>query len=294
MTRHGRNCTAGTVYTYHERKKDAQASGFGSQSVRFGKDAVKEFDCCSLTLQPCKEPVVTADGHLYDKEAILTNILHQKKEIARKLKEYERQKSRLDNEAAELAKAEQESRGLKFAQQESNPIGQKYAEDKAAEERRKKGSLSNVDEGRDKQLPSFWIPSLTPQAEATQLKKPDDKVRCPMSGKPLKFKDLIPVTFTPINDRDTQTSIISKTNRYVCAVTNDVLGNSVPCAVLRPSGAVVTMECVEKIISKDMLDPISGQKLKDKDIIPLQRGASGFTGAGVTLEAKKAGPTIMA
>lgn len=24
-------------------------------------------------------------------------------------------------------------------------------------------------------------------------------------------------------------------NRYVCAVTNDVLGNSVPCAVLRPS-----------------------------------------------------------
>ncbi|CAL1547334.1 unnamed protein product, partial [Lymnaea stagnalis] len=112
----------------------------------------------------------------------------------------------------------------------------------------------------DKKLPSFWIPALTPQAEATQLKKPDEKVRCPMSGKPLRFKDLHPVKFTPINDRDQKTSLIAKTNRYVCAVTNDILGNSVPCAVLKPSGAVVTMECVEKIIRKDMMDPISGKK----------------------------------
>ncbi|KAI8781275.1 nitric oxide synthase-interacting protein [Biomphalaria glabrata] len=163
------------------------------------------------------------------------------------------------------------------------------ADNKLSEEKTKSVGLSD-----DKKLPSFWIPALTPQAEATQIKKPDDKVRCPMSGKTIKFKDLIPVKFTPINDRDEKTSLIAKTNRYVCAVTNDILGNSVPCAVLRPSGAVVTLECVEKIIKKDMMDPISGQKLKDKDIITLQRGASGFTGAGVTLEAKKAGPSIMA
>lgn len=31
------------------------------------------------------------------------------------------------------------------------------------------------------------------------------------------------------------------------------------------------MECVEKIIKKDMIDPINGKKLTDKDIIPLQR-----------------------
>ncbi|CAL1548596.1 unnamed protein product [Lymnaea stagnalis] len=133
MTRHGRNCTAGTVYTYHERKKDTQASGFGSQKVRYGKDAVKEFDCCCLTLQPCKEPLVTDDGHIYDKEAILKNIIHQKKEIARKLKEYEKQKSRSQKELEEIAKAEQETKALRFAQQESNPIGQKYANDSLKE-----------------------------------------------------------------------------------------------------------------------------------------------------------------
>ena len=33
---------------------------------------------------------------------------------------------------------------------------------------------------------------------------------------------------------------------------------------------MVTMECVEKLIKKDMLDPINGKQMKEKDIIPLQ------------------------
>ena len=58
MTRHARNSTAGSVYTYHEKKRDAKASGYGSHSERFSKDSIKGFDCCSLTLQPCRNPVV--------------------------------------------------------------------------------------------------------------------------------------------------------------------------------------------------------------------------------------------
>ena len=116
MTRHARNCTAGAVYTYHEKKKDATASGYGTNTQRVGKDSVKDFDCCCLTLQPCRNPVITfvyfyinfriaisllyltvnfsyrKDGYLFDKEAILEYVLTKKKEYARKLKEYEKQK----------------------------------------------------------------------------------------------------------------------------------------------------------------------------------------------------------
>ena len=35
-------------------------------------------------------------------------------------------------------------------------------------------------------------------------------MRCPMSGQVLKMKDLISVKFTPINDRDNKTSLITK------------------------------------------------------------------------------------
>lgn len=37
------------------------------------------------------------------------------------------------------------------------------------------------------------------------------------------------------------------------------------------SGDVVTLECVEKLIKKDWLHPLNGQKLTEKDIIVLQR-----------------------
>lgn len=59
MTRHARNCTAGAVYTYHEKKRDAAESGYGTNQQRISKDSVKNFDCCSLTLQPCRNPVIT-------------------------------------------------------------------------------------------------------------------------------------------------------------------------------------------------------------------------------------------
>jgi len=41
MTRHAKNVTAGNVYTTHERKKDAKQSGYGSESIRLGKDSIK-------------------------------------------------------------------------------------------------------------------------------------------------------------------------------------------------------------------------------------------------------------
>lgn len=296
MTRHAKNCTAGTVYTYHERKKDTSSSGYGTKSVRVGKDSVKDFDCCSLTLQPCRNPVVTPDGHLYDKEAILEYIIHKKKEIGQKLKQYEKQKSKLKAEQEELGQAEVESRKKAFIQTEGNPVcavnGSKQP--KPSTSSGASTSICNMKTGNEKALPSFWVPSLTPSATATMMTKPDDKVRCPMSGKPLKLKDLLDITFTAINDRDKKTSLITKQARYVCAVTNDVLGNSVPCVVLKTSGNVVTMECVENIIKKDMVDPTNGKKLKESDIIPLQRGASGFSGSGVKLNATENRPSMQA
>jgi len=42
------------------------------------------------------------------------------------------------------------------------------------------------------------------------------------------------------------------------------------------SGHVITMECFEKLIKKDWLHPLNGDKLTEKDIIPLQRVRSAY------------------
>lgn len=41
--------------------------------------------------------------------------------------------------------------------------------------------------------------------------------------------------FSVVKDPDDRKSLIVKDNRYMCAVTHDVLSNSVPCVVLRPT-----------------------------------------------------------
>lgn len=303
MTRHGKNCTAGAVYTYHEKKKDTAASGYGTQSIRLGKDAIKDFDCCCLSLQPCKDPVVTQDGFLYEKQAILEYILHQKTEIAKKMKAYEKQKQAQKSSSQLESKSEERERMERFKSKEnsivSKPInpftsgqtsgGEKSQADSASSS---SSSSSSAPSSSTSSLPSFWIPSLTPEAKPTLLKKPSKVVLCPMSGRPLKMNELITVKFTPLDASLDRVALLTRQDRYVCAVTRDVLGNSVPCAVLRPSGCVVTQECVEKLIKKDMIDPVSGDKLSERDIVPLQRGGTGFAASGVDLRAKEARPVM--
>eukprot|EP00794_Sanderia_malayensis_P009210 gene9210-10184_t len=302
MTRHGKNCTAGAVYTYHEKKKDTQSSGYGSQSERLSKDSIKEFDCCGLTLQPCRDPVITPSGYLYDREAILEYIVHKKQEYAKAMKLYEKQKRKLQAEEAEKFREGEKSKVSNFVKHERSittkdntafkSSGAEKTDTTAGPSKPSgSGALSNVGDGKRKNLPSFWIPSLTPQAKSDTLKKPENKVYCPLSGKSLRLKDLYPVKFTELPSDDKR-SLISKEVRYICPVTHDLLGNSVPCAVLKPSGHVVTMDCVENIIKKDWICPLTGEKLKEDDIIQMNRGGTGFSGAGKDIKAKIYRPTM--
>lgn len=62
----------------------------------------------------------------------------------------------------------------------------------------------------------------------------------------------------------------------------------------RTTGHVVTMECVEKIIKKDWLHPLTGDKLKEKDIIALQRGGTGYALTNQNLEGRNERPVLQA
>uniref|UniRef100_A0A4W6DZ63 Nitric oxide synthase-interacting protein n=1 Tax=Lates calcarifer TaxID=8187 RepID=A0A4W6DZ63_LATCA len=246
--------------------------------------------------------LLSPDGYLYERQAILEYILHQKTEIAKKMKAYEKQKQAQKSNSQLESKSEERERVERFKTREnsivSKPInpftsgqskgGEKGRIDSSSAESSMAASASTSSQS----LPSFWVPSLTPEAKPTLLKKPSKAVLCPMSGRPIKMNELITVHFTPLDASLDRVALLTRQDRYVCAVTRDVLANSVPCAVLRPSGTVVTQECVEKLIKKDMIDPVTGDKLSDRDIIPLQRGGTGFAASGVDLRAKEARPVM--
>lgn len=224
---------------------------------------------------------------------IIKFILEKKKEYEKKMAEYERQKESDLEELRDLESAEKEEQKLKFEQTESSIVTKK-AESLSKKDDGGEGSssVSNVQGDRKRQLPSFWLPSCGPQAKASRVEKPDKTVYCPLSRKPLKAKDLVDVQWTLTKDPDDKKSLISREERYQCAVTGDVLNNSTQCAVLRPTGHVVTKNCVEKIIKKDWIHPLTGQTLKEKDIIYIQRGATGFSAANNELMAERDRPTM--
>lgn len=296
MTRHSKNATNGATYTYNEKNKDSKQSGYGSKNVRLSKDSIKDFDCCSLSLQPCRNPVITPNGWIYEKEAILECILSQKVANSKLLKKFAAQKNEKNKELNELAEIAHKEKIEKFIKTEgklvpssaSSSISKKETDAEIAK------SVCNMNSNYKSKLPSFWIPSLVPESKTiAPMKKPDTTIYCPMNKTPLSMKDLFEVKFKLLEDKNDNRALIIKQDRYVCAVSNDVLGNNVACCVLKTSGAVVTQECVDKIIKKDMIDPISSKKLVDSDIIPIQRGGTGYAGSSAKLTSSKYSPAIV-
>eukprot|EP00116_Pleurobrachia_bachei_P008682 sb/3468944/ len=237
MTRHGKNATASAVYSYHERQKDTAEGSYGTQSAHIGRDSARNFDCCCLTLQPCKDPVTTQEGYLFEREAILTNLLKQKKKIAKAEKAY--------------------SKHLKEKSGKSClPVLLKHAVVPGSRRYKPRGT-DVVD--KSKQLNNFWVPNLQGHAVEESIKKPDTKTYCPITEKQLKLKDLISVKFTPMPQDNQGTSTICQEVRYMCAVTHDALSNGSTCVVLRPTGNVITLDCYEKLVKEEMVEPLTGE-----------------------------------
>lgn len=56
--------------------------------------------------------------------------------------------------------------------------------------------VSNMEGVNKEKMPSFWLPSQIGSVKESVMEKPTNQVLCPMSGKPLRFKDLVQVKFT--------------------------------------------------------------------------------------------------
>uniref|UniRef100_A0A914H8F2 Nitric oxide synthase-interacting protein homolog n=1 Tax=Globodera rostochiensis TaxID=31243 RepID=A0A914H8F2_GLORO len=319
MTRHAKNATAASVYTYHERRKDAQASGYGTLHERLGKDSMKPFDCCSLSLQPCREPLISPQGFIFERESILNYILDQKQAYKRKLKIWEQQR-RTENEKKEaVLRREEDQMKAKFASLEAAPVpwktevppatpagarllkrtsaalddnlaGPSGAKARRSDDAYEPESVSNMAGHRAKEWRSFWVPELSTSAEPDRIEKPSSKMLCPISGEELKLKELLPVKFTPIDSRMPFAKLVAQPNRYKCPITHDELTNTSRCVYLKTSNCVVSWQCMD-VIRKDMVDPLSGKRLTEPDIIELQRGGTGYAATN-KLDAKLIRPQL--
>ena len=297
MGKHSKNNNDRAFFSNAERKaaasgraassfvgaNDFREWGWGTQSRTLDSDAMKDLDACSISLQPCNDPLVTANGVLFDKGAIIEYILARKKDIERETKAWEAQQAGEGSDAAAAAAAAHESRISEFvAQQEGLSQADLLARSGTGKSVVTAGTMGRTlvaDTGVHAADTSFWVARNTPGAKE-RLSKPDGVVRCPVTNEPLRLKAMTPVIFTPAEEGATAADLVGKAakERYVCPLSKKALTNANPATVLRPSGMVISTKCVKDFIRKEMLDPFTDPptKLKEKDIIAIRVEGTGF------------------
>ncbi|EGZ19754.1 hypothetical protein PHYSODRAFT_345333 [Phytophthora sojae] len=289
MSRHSKNGTATTHFTYHERA----AAGHGTLKRRFGRDAQLSFGACCLCLASTRgrSPLASPAGFVYCKECIYANLLAQKRAIQENAANYVRfveaqerktQDAALQQERDTLRKALDATEGHHATTAVSSSSLE--PQERAALATRKlqeKVDAATDDERREAmRRTSFWIPDCTPSQETT-VAKPDAKTRDPMSLDEMKLKHLLPLKF----EWDTSDDTKAKEAHVLCAVTKKEVSHR-RAVLLRPSGQVVLESCLKDMVLPSMTCPVTGLKLRKKDIVHLQAGGTGYS-AHSTVEAKK-------
>jgi hypothetical protein len=163
------------------------------------------------------------------------------------------------------------------------------------QEAKTENSLSHV---------SYWLASSQPGAAGTAAaggdddgfdyereimalpSPPPDRPPSPMSGEPLKLKQLIPLHLVHEQDE----GIKNDGGRVLCSVSHKRITTQETVAI-KSSGQVMLKTVFNELARPTMTCPVTGKKFKDKDVITLMKGKSGFAASG-NVEAKKYNPTL--
>ena len=259
------------------------AFGYGTARERLGRDSVKAWDACALCLAPVRDAVVTPDGVLYEREAILENLLAQKKEAARRVAAWEAGASQRAR-AAEEAEAEAKQRALSDFHALNSFGGAAPASASAV------GGAA----GGGAAAAPFWVPGKG-VAAAGEEPKPSAETLCPSTGKKLRLKDLHPVRFTrlggsggggtaplePETDAEEaaaaardDAAAFSGAPRFACPLCRQPLTNATAVVVLVPTASAVHEGCYSKLVAPEGTH--DGVKVRPRDVVRLQRGGTGF------------------
>jgi len=159
---------------------------------------------------------------------------------------------------------------------------------------------------RRKILPSFWVPSLTPDAVKKQVAKPSQHASCPSGGHVLRMSQLKPIKWTALKEIDKtkdekqkktssfkgKTTVADQVGRFECAGCGKSFTNSIKMAQLRKCGHVHCSGCVEALIKKDHACVDCGEAARDKDIVYLEAGGRGFAAHGAALAVAQVTPAF--
>jgi len=136
---------------------------------------------------------------------------------------------------------------------------------------------------------SPWVPQFTPEAKLTDIKPPPRRPASPMTGAPLRTKDLIPINL----EREVDTSVRSGTSgpvRFICPVSRKTITTQ-KVILIKTTGALMLESTAHKVAYKSMICPLTSKPFRMEDVLELVSASSGFSASG-QVEATKYRPTV--
>lgn len=299
MTRKGKQPGGHNPLTYNERKK---LTSYGTTTARLGTESHNRFGDCCLGLSPATDPVSTPSGHIYSREAIVTYLLTKNQELKEAQLKYEAQLS-TDRDRTDLTLQTVEQKRIQdFATKDACPA-QISKEGHALSHKQTLGRIINTatkDELRQSlKRTSFWLsesqPQYTKESIEDELRNnpPPRRPNSPMTGRPLRMKELMPITLQREEGNGVVAGTSSKSKKEgkcICAVSGKAITTQ-PVILIKKTGVVMLKEFYETLAKSSHVCPVTGKKFKDKDVISLNKGTSGFAASGV-VTAKKYRPTL--
>ncbi|KAI0251884.1 hypothetical protein BJV78DRAFT_1125590 [Lactifluus subvellereus] len=326
MTKHSKNNTASSIFSYVERKR----LEYGTKGQRLGNESMRRFDACALCLQRARDPVACQEGHLFCKECAYTDLLAQKKDIKRQKerlealkKEAEQEKTRAKEAARERVLAEFEKGQLGLAAvaavttsgtEPGRGTKRKFAFDSTTAEKvaqeAEEAALRQIEREQAaalrSKLPDFWLPSLTPTytSSGPPSSLADVKVQTTCRGgnppHPIVLKSLIPVSFTCQTQSSSTLSqptdatpdkIASRPygeeHDVMCPSCKKALSNSVRIYIMKPCSHVTCKTCTDTLVRPAKQCVVCDKLLAEADILELKREGTGYAGGGMAETRKK-------
>ncbi|CAL5412103.1 unnamed protein product [Camellia sinensis] len=298
--RHSKNNNDLAFFTYDEKRK----LGYGTQKERLGKDSVKPFDACSLCLKPLIDPMCCQKGHVFCKECILECLLSQKKDIqrtwpnnlevmgsslgtitlcimpkVRKLTAHAAQQKQEKDEEEEKLMLQKARELDAFDQQNHGAVPQysdkNYNKGKNGFHGANSVKATSYEEEALRTMKAFWLPSATPEAPA-KVEAPSTGTTCPEGKEKLKLKTLFPIYFTEDSYDDEKSNYLEKT--YICPSCKVTLTNTLSLVALSSCGHVFCKKCGDKFMAVDKVCLVCNKGCKERNLVPLEKGGTGFAG----------------
>ena len=267
MGRHSKNAGGRALFSRSETKHAIKAGAFGSKKLRMGADSMTQLGMCSLSLKPYgAKCVATPSGHLYDKAALYEYILKEKKILKRRRKKMKE----------DIAEQEEASKNNKAKKTVGIPEHLKSEHDKQKEEelladqarttlQKQALGLSEKEKLEGLHRTSYWLNHKLDEhvPQVFDLASIPKHPPSPMSGKPLRVKDLADVEFDTATGKQP-----GDVGYYLCPCSNKEL-NHQKLILIKKTGKVFSEESFSLLAKPSMTCPITGKTFDDKDVLEL-------------------------